>query len=55
MKVFVKWNEHDRLYSVGIQRFLKSLDINVDDAQIISAIKNLLEQEEMQGEHSEHQ
>lgn len=47
MIVLVKWQEHDRAYSIGLQEFLKKLDIDVDDAKIQATIKKLLEQEEM--------
>lgn len=47
MIVLVKWEEHNRQYQIGIQRFLKSMNINVDDAQIQTAIIKLLEQQEM--------
>ena len=55
MKVLVKWNNHDRVYSIGIQRLFRVLNIDVNDAQIETAIKQLLEQEEMEREYSEHQ
>lgn len=52
MIVLVKWTEHDRMYSMGLQPFLKKLGIDVDDATIAKTVKNLLEQEEL--EQSEH-
>ena len=48
MIVQVKWQKHDRIYTIGISRFLQELNLDVNDAQIQSAIKHLLEQEEMQ-------
>ena len=47
MIVLVKWEEHNRQYQIGIHRFLQSMDINVDNAQIQKAIIKLLEQQEM--------
>jgi hypothetical protein len=47
MIVLVKWHQHDRQYTIGIRKFLKELNLDVNDAQIQSAIKHLLEQEEM--------
>lgn len=47
MKVIVKWAEHDRVYSIGLQKFLKCLHLEVTDDEIKNAIKRLLEQEEM--------
>lgn len=48
MIVLVKWAEHDRMYSMGLQPFLKKLGIDVDDAEIEQTIKTLLEQEELE-------
>jgi ribosomal protein L12E/L44/L45/RPP1/RPP2 len=47
MIVIVKWKEHNREYEIGIQRFLKTMGIDVDDAKIKTTIKHLLEQQEM--------
>lgn len=52
MIVLVKWQEHDRSYTIGISRFLKELNLNVDNAKIEQTIKKLLEQEEMQSGES---
>jgi len=48
MIVLVKWQDHDRTYTLGLQAFLKELDINVDNAKIQATVKKLLEQEEME-------
>lgn len=48
MIVLVKWTEHDRMYSMGLQPFLKKLNIDVDDATIEKTIKILLEQEQLE-------
>lgn len=47
MIVLVRWNEHDRQYTIGLQKFLKRLNLEVTDDEIKQAIKQLLEQEEM--------
>lgn len=47
MIVLVKWREHDREYTIGLQKFLKYLQLEVTDTEIKNAIKRLLEQEEM--------
>lgn len=47
MIVIVSFKEHNRRYSVGIQTLLQSMGINVSDEKLIKAIKNLLEQEQM--------
>lgn len=47
MIVLVKWQEHDRQYTIGISKFLKQLGVNVNDEEIKAVIKKLLEQEEM--------
>lgn len=49
MIVLVKWTEHDRQYTIGINKFLQRLGVDVDDAKIQQTIKKLLEQEEMDG------
>ena len=55
MIVLVRWQEHDRQYSIGLQKFLKCLQLEVTDEQIKNAIKTLLEQQEMTpNEHTEH-
>lgn len=55
MIVLVKWREHDREYIIGLQKFLKSLQLEVTDEQIKNAIKTLLEQQEMTpNEHTKH-
>lgn len=48
MIVIVKWKEHDRVYSIGLQKFLKQLHLEVTDEDITNAIKNLLEQRELE-------
>jgi len=48
MIVLVKWQEHDRMYSIGLKAFLAKLDIDVDDATIEKTVKQLLEQEELE-------
>ncbi len=53
MIVLVKWHEHDRTYTIGIQAFLKKLGADVDDAKIQETVKKLLEQEEMERGESE--
>lgn len=55
MRVLVKWNNHNRIYSIGIQRLFEVMNIDVNDAQIETAIKQLLEQEEMDREYPEYQ
>ncbi len=47
MIVKVEWNMHNRIYSIGIVRFLKLLGYDVDDEQIKQVVKQLLEQQEM--------
>lgn len=47
MEVLVRWKEHDRQYTMGIQTFLKKLNIQIPDSQIQETIKKLLEQQEM--------
>lgn len=47
MIVIVKWLEHNREYEIGIQPFLKAMNIDADDEQIKRTIQKLLEQEEM--------
>lgn len=47
MIVLVKWAEHDRMYSMGLQPFLKQLGLDVDNAIIELTIKKLLEQQEL--------
>jgi len=47
MIVLVKWEEHNRQYQIGIQKFLRTMSIDVNDAQIEKAIRKLLEQQEM--------
>jgi len=55
MIIVVKWQEHDRQYSIGLQKFLKSLQLEVTDDEIKNAIIKLLEQQEMTPyEHTEH-
>lgn len=55
MIVLVKWQEHDRQYTIGLQKFLKCLQLEVTDEQIKLAIKKLLEQQEMTpNEHTKH-
>lgn len=54
MIVLVKWNEHDRQYTIGLSRFLKELGVDVEDAKIELTLKKLLEQEEMTREYTEH-
>ena len=46
MIVLVKWTTHNRQYSIGLQEFLKQLDIDVDNAKIELTVKKLLEQQE---------
>ena len=48
MIVLVKWEEHNRQYQIGINKFLRAMNLNVNDAQIEQAIRKLLEQQEMQ-------
>lgn len=50
MIVLVKWQEHNRQYTIGINKFFDKLGIDVDNAKIEQTIKKLLEQEEMDGE-----
>jgi len=50
MIVKVEWTEHERRYTIGIKRFLKELGIDVNDEQIKTATKHLLEQEEFNAE-----
>ena len=52
MIVKVEFEDHDRVYTIGIQSFLKKLKIDVKDEQIVRTIKKLLEQEEMHDEQS---
>ncbi len=47
MIVLVRWEDHDRQYTIGINKFFDKLDIDVDNAKIEQTIKKLLEQEEM--------
>lgn len=47
MIVLVKWTAHNRQYSIGLQEFLKQLDIDVKNEKIEATVKRLLEQEEM--------
>ncbi len=47
MIVKVEWIEHNRVYSMGIVRFLKLLGYDVDDKKIKQVVKQLLEQQEM--------
>jgi hypothetical protein len=54
MKVIVKWENHKRVYTIGIAHFLKELGIDVDNAKIEKTITKLLEQQEM-ADASEHQ
>lgn len=54
MIVLVKWEEHDRQYTIGLNQFLDKLGVNVDNAKIQLTIKKLLEQEEMTREYSQH-
>lgn len=54
MIVKVFWTEHDRVYTIGISRLFKLLNLEISDEQIQQAIKKLLEQEEMTREYSEH-
>lgn len=54
MIVLVKWTEHDRQYTIGINKFLDKLGVNVEDEKIQLTIKKLLEQEEMTREYPEH-
>lgn len=54
MIVLVKWQEHDRQYTIGISRLFQLLKLKVSDEDIQQAIKKLLEQEEMTREYSEH-
>lgn len=46
MIVIVKWERHNRSYSMGIKPFLAHLGVNVDDAKIEQTVKTLLEQQE---------
>ena len=56
MIVLVRWTNHDRQYTIGLQKFLKCLQLEVTDEQIKNAIKELLEQQEMtQYEHTEYE
>ena len=47
MIVLVRWQEHNIAYTIGLQKFLKQLNLEVTDDDIKNAIKNLLEQQEM--------
>lgn len=47
MIVRVEWQEHDRVYTIGIQEFLKRLGLDVKNETIVNTIKKLLEQEDM--------
>lgn len=47
MIVLVKWKEHDRQYTIGINKFFDKLGIDVDNAKIEQTIKKLLEQQEL--------
>jgi len=50
MIVLVRWQEHDRQYTIGLQQFLKKAGIDVKNEKIEATIKKLLEQEEMDGQ-----
>lgn len=52
MIVKVSWTEHDRVYTIGISKLFNLLSLDITDEQIKSAIKKLLEQEEMQREYT---
>lgn len=47
MIVLVKWTAHNRQYSIGLQEFLKQLDIDVKNEKIEQTVKRLLEQQEL--------
>ena len=47
MKVIVSWEDHDRIYEIGIIRFLQKMGIDADEQKIKTTAKKLLEQEEM--------
>jgi len=48
--VLVKWEEHDRIYSMGLLEFLKQANLDVDNAKIEATVKRLLEQQEFRRE-----
>jgi hypothetical protein len=54
MIILVKWQEHDRQYTIGINKLFELLKIDVSEMEIKLAIKRLLEQEEMTREPTEH-
>lgn len=47
MVVLVRWLEHERQYTIGIQKFLKELGVEVSEERIKQIIKKFLEQQEM--------
>lgn len=47
MIVLVKWQEHDRQYSIGLKQFLDKLGVDVKNEKIEATIKKLLEQQEL--------
>lgn len=54
MIVKVSWTEHDRVYTIGINRLFELLKLDVSEEEIKQAIKKLLEQEEMTREYTQH-
>jgi hypothetical protein len=47
MIVVVKWQEHNRAYTIGLQQFLKKLGVDVQNETIELTVKKLLEQQEL--------
>lgn len=54
MIIVVKWKQHDRVYSIGLQKFLKQLNLEITDDDIQNAIKVLLEQRELENGEPQH-
>ncbi len=48
MSVLVQWTQHNRRYTIGLETFLKTMELDVTDEQITKAAKHLLEQNEME-------
>jgi hypothetical protein len=48
MVVKVSWQEHEREYTIGIQRLFELLELDVTDEKIKKAVRKLLEQNEME-------
>lgn len=48
MSVLVQWTQHNRRYTIGLETFLKTMELDVTDEQIKKTAKYLLEQNEME-------